>query len=165
MHSVFGTAKATQEADNVLILQHELPPPQPYVPPHMQQQMAQQAAESAAAAGDEGEDGVADGDLGGRRKLSLEIHKNRFDGTLGRIPLEFDEERMCYTERAAAPPPPPPPGAQKLTMPNAMSPAPRAPAARPTAAAAIPAAAPPNEGGAAASADDGTRDTVEIMIQ
>ncbi|CAK4643013.1 unnamed protein product [Aphanomyces euteiches] len=55
--SVFGTAKATQEADNVLILQR------------------------------------IKGDV------KLDVRKNRFDGSLGSIPLVFDKEAICLRER------------------------------------------------------------------
>lgn len=54
--SVFGTAKATQEADNVLILQRT------------------------------------------RGNSKLDVRKNRFDGTLGSIPLTFDSESNCLRE-------------------------------------------------------------------
>ena len=56
MHSVFGGAKATQEADNVLIIQSQ-----------------------------EGQKFV-------------EVKKNRFDGTLGRINLNFDSRYTLYYE-------------------------------------------------------------------
>ncbi|GMF16707.1 unnamed protein product [Phytophthora lilii] len=54
--SVFGTAKATQEADNVLILQRT------------------------------------------RGESKLDIRKNRFDGTLGSIPLEYDQNAVSLRE-------------------------------------------------------------------
>lgn len=54
--SVFGTAKATQEADNVLILQRT------------------------------------------RGNSKLDVRKNRFDGTLGSIPLTFDTDSNCLRE-------------------------------------------------------------------
>lgn len=54
--SVFGTAKATQEADNVLILQRT------------------------------------------RGNSKLDVRKNRFDGTLGSIPLTFDADSNCLRE-------------------------------------------------------------------
>ncbi|EGZ26390.1 hypothetical protein PHYSODRAFT_479432 [Phytophthora sojae] len=54
--SVFGTAKATQEADNVLILQRT------------------------------------------RGESKLDIRKNRFDGTLGSIPLKFDPDTASLRE-------------------------------------------------------------------
>ncbi|GMF66625.1 unnamed protein product [Phytophthora fragariaefolia] len=54
--SVFGTAKATQEADNVLILQRT------------------------------------------RGESKLDIRKNRFDGTLGSIPLKFDPDSASLRE-------------------------------------------------------------------
>ncbi|KAJ8524229.1 hypothetical protein ON010_g16889 [Phytophthora cinnamomi] len=54
--SVFGTAKATQEADNVLILQRT------------------------------------------RGESKLDIRKNRFDGTLGSIPLRFDPDSASLRE-------------------------------------------------------------------
>lgn len=54
--SVFGTAKATQEADNVLILQRT------------------------------------------RGNSKLDVRKNRFDGTLGSIPLTFDSDSNCLRE-------------------------------------------------------------------
>ncbi|KAJ0411941.1 hypothetical protein ATCC90586_009898 [Pythium insidiosum] len=56
LSSVFGTAKATQEADNVLILQRT------------------------------------------RGANKLDVRKNRFDGTLGSIPLVFDADAGCYRE-------------------------------------------------------------------
>lgn len=54
--SVFGTAKATQEADNVLILQRT------------------------------------------RGNSKLDVRKNRFDGSLGSIPLTFDSSSSCLKE-------------------------------------------------------------------
>jgi len=60
MSSVFGTAKATQEADNVLILQK----------------------------------------VGAEK--SLEIRKNRFDGTLGTIPLVFDGRSQQFLDVSGA---------------------------------------------------------------
>ncbi|CAH0490734.1 unnamed protein product [Peronospora farinosa] len=56
LSSVFGTAKATQEADNVLILQRT------------------------------------------NGKSKLDIRKNRFDGTLGSIPLKFDLDSASLRE-------------------------------------------------------------------
>ena len=56
--SVFGTAKATQEADNVLILQRD------------------------AATG----------------KKTIDVRKNRYDGTLGSVPLRFDEAAKCFVD-------------------------------------------------------------------
>uniref|UniRef100_M4BHJ2 SF4 helicase domain-containing protein n=1 Tax=Hyaloperonospora arabidopsidis (strain Emoy2) TaxID=559515 RepID=M4BHJ2_HYAAE len=59
LSSVFGTAKATQEADNVLILQRT------------------------------------------QGKSTLDVRKNRFDGTLGSIPLIFDPETASLREPGA----------------------------------------------------------------
>ncbi|KAL4138865.1 hypothetical protein PRIC2_002368 [Phytophthora ramorum] len=59
LSSVFGTAKATQEADNVLILQRT------------------------------------------RGESKLDIRKNRFDGTLGSIPLRFDTDAASLREVGA----------------------------------------------------------------
>lgn len=56
LSSVFGTAKATQEADNVLILQRT------------------------------------------HGSSKLDVRKNRFDGTLGSVPLKFDLESNCLRE-------------------------------------------------------------------
>ena len=56
MQSVFGTAKATQEADNVLVLQTS------------------------------------------RAFRYLEVCKNRFDGTLGVLPVQFDTESLLFKE-------------------------------------------------------------------
>ncbi|OQR96724.1 twinkle protein [Thraustotheca clavata] len=61
LSSVFGTAKATQEADNVLILQRV------------------------------------------RGEVKLDVRKNRFDGTLGSIPLKFHAPSNCLVERYATP--------------------------------------------------------------
>ena len=56
MHSIYGGAKATQEADNVLIVQKR-----------------------------EGQ-------------KFLELKKNRYDGTLGSVPLSFDTRYTLYYE-------------------------------------------------------------------
>lgn len=64
MSSVFGTAKATQEADAVLILQR---------------------------------------DREGRKYI--DVKKNRFDGTLGRVYLDFDAEAKCFFDVPAPEPP------------------------------------------------------------
>lgn len=56
MSSVFGTAKATQESDNVLILQNV------------------------------------------RGEKTLEVRKNRFDGTLGAVALAFDEGGQLFSD-------------------------------------------------------------------
>ncbi|KAF0695088.1 Aste57867_14073 [Aphanomyces stellatus] len=56
LSSVFGTAKATQEADNVLILQRT------------------------------------------KGDVKLDIRKNRFDGSLGSIPLTFEKDAICLRE-------------------------------------------------------------------
>lgn len=63
LSSVFGTAKATQEADNVLILQRTF-----------------------------GKDEDQNG-------LTLDLKKNRFDGSLGSIPLSFDRESSRLLEK------------------------------------------------------------------
>ena len=60
MHSIYGGAKATQEADNVLIVQKR------------------------------------DG------QKFLELKKNRFDGTLGAVPLSFDTRYTLYYETPGA---------------------------------------------------------------
>ncbi len=57
--SIFGTAKASQEADNVLILQSR--------------------------------GGVS------QRQKYLQVTKNRFDGDVGRLPLEFDRESLTLS--------------------------------------------------------------------
>ena len=163
MHSVFGTAKATQEADNVLILQHEMPPQQAYIPPHMQAQMAQQQELERLNAGDEGEDGEEGDVLGGKRRLSLEVHKNRFDGTLGRIPLEFDDVRASYKERIAVPPKAAQ-GQQKLTMPNKQRAAVAAPVQVPRAPAQPQQRAPEAAATFAEDGDEAKGDTVDIII-
>ncbi len=77
MNSIFGTAKATQEADNVFILQA--------VP------------ESAPSSGGYNSRPVAvDGD--GQLLKFLDVKKNRFSGRLGSIPLHFDECTLAYTQ-------------------------------------------------------------------
>lgn len=57
--SIFGTAKATQEADNVMILQRDA-----------------------------------------KHQVKLDIRKNRFDGSLGSIPLMFDAD-SCRLEEVS----------------------------------------------------------------
>ena len=61
--SIFGTAKATQEADLVLILQ-------------------------------KGHDGL----------MSLDVKKNRYDGVLGKVPLDFNPTSLCFVESDRPPP-------------------------------------------------------------
>ena len=103
MSSIYGSAKATQEANLVLILQND------------------------------------------KGKKSLEVKKNRFDGTLGHCPLHFQRDNGRYTESpmgggvggdgGARPPPPPPPPKKKRQMSRAeaeLLPGPRIP--RPDAA-------------------------------
>eukprot|EP00984_Skeletonema_dohrnii_P007446 scaffold2701_cov137-Skeletonema_dohrnii-CCMP3373.AAC.5 len=68
--SFYGSAKATQEADTVLILQSD-----------------------------------------GKRKF-VDVKKNRFDGTLGHVPLYFERKSGRYTEDAPAQAPP------KTVVPN-----------------------------------------------
>ncbi|EEC08592.1 twinkle protein, putative [Ixodes scapularis] len=59
-HSIFGGAKASQEADNVLILQ--------------------------------------DGRLSSSRgRKHLQVTKNRFDGDIGVVPLEFNKENLTFS--------------------------------------------------------------------
>lgn len=64
MSSFFGSAKSTQEADTVLILQSD-----------------------------------------GKRKF-LDVKKNRFDGTLGHVPLYFDRKSGRYSENPEVNAPP-----------------------------------------------------------
>lgn len=64
MSSFFGSAKSTQEADTVLILQSD-----------------------------------------GKRKF-IDVKKNRFDGTLGHVPLYFDRKSGRYSETPEVNPPP-----------------------------------------------------------
>jgi len=72
--SIFGTAKATQEADNVYLLQEEV---------------------------------VADPSNFGpgapsTRQVFLECRKNRYDGVIGRVRLEFIDVCLKYQERDGA---------------------------------------------------------------
>ena len=59
--SIFGSAKATQEADTVVIMQHD--------------QM--------------------------NKRKYLEVKKNRFDGTLGAVPVRFDQACRTFTDNFA----------------------------------------------------------------
>ncbi|XP_025423683.1 twinkle protein, mitochondrial isoform X3 [Sipha flava] len=61
INSIFGTAKATQEADNVLIIQHKV-------------------MESLQI------------------KKYLQISKNRYNGNLGLMPLEFNKHRLSFSQ-------------------------------------------------------------------
>ena len=81
MNSIFGTAKATQEADNVFILQAV---PESAVGGSGFKQQQQQ---SQAGAGDDG-----------HLLKFLDVKKNRFDGRLGSIPLDFDADTLVYSE-------------------------------------------------------------------
>ncbi|RYY32582.1 hypothetical protein EON62_05180, partial [archaeon] len=63
LSSVFGSAKATQEADTVVILQR-------------------------TAGGDK----------------YLDVRKNRYDGTLGTVPLKFDADAKCFWDDASPTP-------------------------------------------------------------
>lgn len=71
--SFYGSAKATQEADTVLILQSD-----------------------------------------GKRKF-VDVRKNRFDGTLGHVPLYFQRKSGRYSETPEAAPPP------KTSIPSGVS--------------------------------------------
>ena len=74
MNSIFGTAKATQEADNVIILQ----------------------AIPAESEPKYNKKNVADED--GTLVKFLDVKKNRFEGKLGSIPLHFDDNTLVYSE-------------------------------------------------------------------
>lgn len=73
--SFYGSAKATQEADTVLILQSD-----------------------------------------GKRKF-LDVKKNRFDGTLGHVPLYFQRKSGRYSENPDIAPPP----SQRTVIPSGVS--------------------------------------------
>ena len=89
MSSVFGTAKATQEADVVLIIQR-------------------MAAAAAAGQGQfrsgyapRGVDGAsAQGDEGGPTSptMAIAVKKNRYSGELGKIDLGFNSAINCFYE-------------------------------------------------------------------
>lgn len=87
MNSIFGTAKATQEADNVFILQ-AVPETAAGGSGYKQQQQQQQPP---AGAGDDG-----------HLLKFLDVKKNRFDGRLGSIPLDFDPDTLVYSELNAS---------------------------------------------------------------
>ncbi len=94
--SIFGTAKATQEADLVLILQKN-----------------------------------TDG------HMSLDVKKNRYDGQLGRIHLDFNPTSLCFIEKDKPHPPAVPSHQNNANKPKAPSaaaapPAPPAVKTRPT---------------------------------
>ena len=73
--SFYGSAKATQEADTVLILQSD-----------------------------------------GKRKF-VDVKKNRFDGTLGHVPLYFERKSGRYTEDAGVSSSPP----KRTVVPNGVN--------------------------------------------
>lgn len=85
MNSIFGTAKATQEADNVFILQA--------VPKHG-------GASGGGNYSRSNHKGNTDEDDTTLVK-SLDVKKNRFDGKLGCIPLDFDEFSLVYSEKGS----------------------------------------------------------------
>ncbi|KAI8869739.1 P-loop containing nucleoside triphosphate hydrolase protein, partial [Ramicandelaber brevisporus] len=79
IHSVFGSAKVTQEADNVIFIQRY---------PH-QRQFGDRAS------GANGDDDA----LNPRAHLRyLDVHKNRFDGTLGKVFLSFNPKTYLASE-------------------------------------------------------------------
>ena len=78
--SVFGSAKATQEADNVIILQAPTPP-----------QVFTSGGFGGDASGWVGQKAVAAGGGGEMDKYRrLQIMKNRYDGEVGVIPFVYD---------------------------------------------------------------------------
>ena len=88
MNSIFGTAKATQEADNVFILQ-ALPE-------------ASLQGSGGGGGGGYGNNKQAPADDDGRLVKFLDVKKNRFEGRLGSVPLDFDEDTLVYSEVGAA---------------------------------------------------------------
>jgi twinkle protein len=87
--SVFGTAKATQEADNVIILQKALQSPR-LTEIYIEKERTIQDARRTT-----GTDRVP---AQGKNYKYLEVKKNRFDGELGQIPLTFDKESQRFVE-------------------------------------------------------------------
>lgn len=98
MASIFGTAKATQEADNVLILQSptsnskflQVPPPSSFLstsPPSPVCPTPPSSFLSTLPTQDSSS--VA---------LSLQVTKNRFDGDLGRVGLVFRKDSLTLSD-------------------------------------------------------------------
>jgi len=87
MNSIFGTAKATQEADNVHILQA--------VP-----EGSQGGGTSGYGGRNNSNNAVTQDD--GKLVKFLDVKKNRFDGRLGSIPLHFDADTLVYSEVGAS---------------------------------------------------------------
>ena len=84
--SIYGGAKATQEADNVFILQAPLAAKDPPSWGRGQQQSPANGASADAAAPKP------------RPRKYLELAKNRFSGNLGSIPLAYDPQSCRYRE-------------------------------------------------------------------
>jgi hypothetical protein len=88
MNSIFGTAKATQEADNVFILQAV---PETIAPAPSSGYNNKGSGRAVAA---------VSGDGDGQLLKFLDVKKNRFTGRLGSIPLHFDERTLAYSQTA-----------------------------------------------------------------
>lgn len=116
LSSVFGSAKATQEADTVIILQRERDKPQ--------QQQGGPGQQGQYGSGGNG--GGYSQQRGGQQQQSqpryggqqqqqqqhgpggepepeprkyLDVRKNRYDGSLGKVHLSFDPESKCFYEQ------------------------------------------------------------------
>ena len=121
--SVFGSAKATQEADTVIILQRESGRAQALQALQLQQQMAQ--LQGGGGGGGRGYNNSGGGGGYNRSQSSygsngnggpsayaaalaaaeaipprkyLDVRKNRYDGSLGKVQLAFDPGSKCFYE-------------------------------------------------------------------
>ncbi len=89
LSSVFGSAKATQEADNVLIIQQGLPRALLKPLGIAEAKAAKTGRQDLAANG--GFDDPLTGEVINTFFRTLELRKNRWDGDLGAVPLRFDK--------------------------------------------------------------------------
>ena len=100
--SIFGTAKATQEADMVLILQRiPIDPPEPVSAPNNGYSSYRVASPpSHRFVVTSGSKPVSDQSAKNLTGFNyyLEVKKNRYDGTVGKVNLGYTKESMTYNE-------------------------------------------------------------------
>jgi energy-coupling factor transporter ATP-binding protein EcfA2 len=102
--SVFGSAKATQEADNVMIIQGGLPRTvlRNIQLPDSEGKKASTQLRQSGGVGDLAQHGGFDdpiiGEIMGTFFRTIEIRKNRWDGDLGAVPLRFDKSSSRFYE-------------------------------------------------------------------
>lgn len=98
LSSVFGTAKATQEADNVLIIQTGLPRAVLKAIGIAESKRKKESAGRGDLSQFGGFDDPFTGEVINTFFRTLEVRKNRWDGDLGFVPMRFDKQSNRFFE-------------------------------------------------------------------